>query len=223
MFCAPLRDKVSPPATVIETNETLLERVRRTDAHDAWREFYAAYRGPVLGYARRVGLRGAAAEEVLQDTFVALVRVLPAFRYDRRRGRFRNFLFRIVHHRAQAVLKRARIGGARHTPIDGREAAAALLDDAPARRADEEWRRDLGHWRAALAAEALARVRRHPAMRARTMAIFEDFVVHGQPAEAVAAKHGATVNTVHQIRHRTLVRVQRELAQLLAAAGEEPA
>lgn len=208
---------------MIDTNETLLERLRCTDAHGAWREFYAAYRGAVLGYAHGQGLRGSAADEVLQDIFVALVRVLPTFRYDRARGRFRHFLLRIVHHRTQAAMKRARQVGKRDTSIDGIENAEPLLDDAPTRAAEAEWIQARNNWRAALAAEALARVRRHPAMKRRTMTIFEDFVLRGQPAVEVAAKHKVTEGNVHQIRHRTLQRIQRELAQLLAAAGEEPA
>jgi RNA polymerase sigma-70 factor (ECF subfamily) len=208
---------------MIETNETLLDRVRRADAHDAWREFYAAYRGAVVGYACRLGLRGAAVDEVLQDTFVTLVRVLPDFRYDRERGRFRNFLFRIVHHRSHAAIKRQRTGERRDISPDAAGIAELLRDDAPARMDHEEWTRAREAWRAALAAEAYARVRAHPAMKPRTIAIFDDFVIHGQSAEEVALKHGTPVGNVHQIRHRTLQRIQRELAQLLAAAGEEPA
>lgn len=208
---------------MVETNETLLERVRRTDAHDAWREFYDAYRGPVLGYAFRQGLRGQAVDDILQDTFVTLFRVLPRFRYDRSRGRFRHFLLRIVYNRSQAARKSGRINGARHALLEECAAAEEVLDDVPRRLAEEEWMRAQHDWRAALVAEARTRVRRHSATKPGTMDIFDDFVIHSLTAEEVAAKHGTTVGNVHQIRHRTLSRIKRDLEQLLADAGEEPA
>ncbi len=208
---------------MVDTNESLLELLRRADAHDAWREFYRAYREPVLRYAHHVGARGALLEEVLQDTFVALVGILSQFRYDRERGRFRNFLLRIVHHRTQAALKRARVGATRHTALEHAESTDALPGVLPEDGATAEWEKARGAWRSALAAEALARVRRHPGTKSSTMEVFDDLVLRGEPAETVAARHGMEVGAVHQIRHRTLRRIQRELDQLLAAAGDPPA
>lgn len=207
----------------METNEHLLMRLRRADANEAWREFYEAYRGVVMGYAYRCGLWGHAAEEVLQETFVALVRILQTFCYDRRKGRFRHFLFRIVHHRARAAKKRERVYARRGATLDEEHCADLLADDVPRRQHEAEWMHARREWQSALAAEALRLVRSSPAMKPRTFAIFEDSVVRGLPAETVAAKHGITVGNVHQIRHRTLQRIKRELAPLLLAAGELPA
>jgi DNA-directed RNA polymerase specialized sigma24 family protein len=42
--------------------------------------------GGVLGYARKLGLDDVSSQDVLQETMVALMRVLPGFQYDPRRG-----------------------------------------------------------------------------------------------------------------------------------------
>src|SRR5690349_9984870 len=93
---------------MIDTNETLLERVRKTDAHEAWKLFYEQYWAVILGYARKLGLNPHQAEEVLQETMVTLMRQLPEFQYDRSRGKFRNFLLTIVHRKSLAALRRTK-------------------------------------------------------------------------------------------------------------------
>ncbi len=43
-----------------------------------------------------------------------------------------------------------------------------------------------------------------------TFAVFNDYVLQGRPAEAVARTHGLSLNTVYQIKNRLTRRLQRE-------------
>ena len=62
----------------------------------AWREFELQYRELMIRFCRRRGLQHADAEDVVQRTMSGLVKNLPQFTYDPRRGRFRDYLFRSV-------------------------------------------------------------------------------------------------------------------------------
>jgi DNA-directed RNA polymerase specialized sigma24 family protein len=44
--------------------------------------------GGDLRYARKLGLDETQAQDVLQETMVALMRILPEFAYDRNKGSF---------------------------------------------------------------------------------------------------------------------------------------
>jgi RNA polymerase sigma-70 factor, ECF subfamily len=80
-------------------DRALLERVRRGDEH-AFGQLYARHQSAIYRYALHMCGR-AAADDVVQDTFVALLRH-PA-KYDPSRGPLLNYLFGIARHH---VLKR---------------------------------------------------------------------------------------------------------------------
>jgi len=93
-------------------DRALLERVRRGDEH-AFSRLYARYQSTIYRYAMHM-CGAAAADDVVQDTFVALLRQ-PA-KYDASRGPLVSYLFGIARH---YVLKRLAI----ELPLDP-------LDDA---------------------------------------------------------------------------------------------
>jgi len=79
------------------TRPSLLLRVRNSEDQEAWREFDELYRDLILGYCRRRGLQRADAEDIRQLVMLSLAQAIRGFAYDRERGRFRSYLFRIVH------------------------------------------------------------------------------------------------------------------------------
>jgi len=78
----------------------LLERMRRGD-EDAFAALFAAYHPPIFRYAAQMcGV--ASADDVVQETFMALLR--QSHGYDPARGSLRNYLFGISrHHVAKRV------------------------------------------------------------------------------------------------------------------------
>ena len=203
---------------MIDTNETLLERVKTPVAHDAWREFYKEYWAVILAYARKLGLNRHQADEVLQETMVALMRILPDFRYDRQKGKFRNFLLTIVHRKSLAALRRAK--GVPDVSLDsedpwGREALHDILP-AAASRADET---EAEHrWREAVMEDAMARLAANPALGDGTYEAFRAYVIEGRPAPEVAAAHGLRENALYQIKSRLLRRLRADVTRRLREA-----
>lgn len=156
---------------MIDTRESLLNRLKVGDAEDAWKEFYRLYWRAILGYARKLGLSRHQAEEVLQETMVALMRILPEFVYDQDKGRFRNFLLTIVHRKSLGMLKRT--SRKSEVPWDeGRDGAADVFGNGHSVEVEA-----LARWQDALLGEAIRRVREDGRLAEKTFAVFDAYVV----------------------------------------------
>jgi RNA polymerase sigma-70 factor, ECF subfamily len=117
-----------------ETDEELMGRVADGDA-GAFAAIYDRHAAAALGVARRMIRQQGAAEDVVQEAFLALWR---SGTYHPAKGSVRGFLLRIVHNAAIDHLRRERSRGAgRH--VDERFAHPVAADDQPhveAERAD---------------------------------------------------------------------------------------
>jgi RNA polymerase sigma-70 factor (ECF subfamily) len=206
---------------MIDTNETLLERVKSVDAHEAWQEFYKAYWSAILRYARKLGLNDHQAKEVLQDTMLALMRQLPEFSYDRRRGKFRNFLLTIVHRKSLLVHRRAR--GEKNISLDSEDpwTAGSLHERLPCGAAAADERRAEELWRESLMEDAIQQLNQDPGLEEETLAVFRAYVIENRPAAEVAGQFGIKENAVYQIKNRLMRRLQSEVARRLRDSGSD--
>ena len=83
-------------------DELLIEQIRAGDS-DAWAKLIARYEGRLLAFARsRLGDH-AAAEDVVQETFVGFITSLPHYDADRS---LEAYLFRIAAHKLTDHLRR---------------------------------------------------------------------------------------------------------------------
>jgi RNA polymerase sigma-70 factor (ECF subfamily) len=122
---APGRTTGEPAALAAD----LALRLRRREP-EALAELYDALGGRAFGLAYRVVGEAAAAEDVVQEAFVAVW--TQAERIDPARGRIDSLLMTIVHRRATDHV-RARSRRLRHEhPSDPRRDAAAIVDEAAA-------------------------------------------------------------------------------------------
>jgi len=194
------------------TRTSLIERVGLSE-NPAWEEFYAIYWAPIIRYARKLGLQESEAHDVLQETMVALMGILPKFKYDRRKGRFRNFLLTIVHRKCLAVHRRVKRKG--EVPIDvpvgesGLAPIDRLVEQADASEPDES------AWQEALMLVAMKRLEADPRIKSESLAAFRAYVIEGQAASAVAQAFGIKQNALYQIRNRLIKKLQDEVAVLM--------
>ena len=100
----------------------LLERTRQGDA-EAFSRLFARYQGPLFRYAAHMCGRDAA-DDVVQDTFLAILRT--SGRYDPARGTVGNYLFGIARH---VVLGRLSFREVTGVDADSDEFAGAAVDE----------------------------------------------------------------------------------------------
>ncbi|MGN6385210.1 MAG: RNA polymerase sigma factor [Verrucomicrobiota bacterium] len=92
---------------LLPTRASLLSRLRDVGQDGSWREFFDLYWKLIYNAARKRGLTATEAEEVVQETMISLMKEMPTFRYDPRKGSFKSWLMHITYRRiADQVRKR---------------------------------------------------------------------------------------------------------------------
>jgi DNA-directed RNA polymerase specialized sigma24 family protein len=89
------------------TSLTLLEGLRDPANQDAWQRFFDRYQPIVIGFAIKLGLTDADAQDASQNTMVSFVEAYRQGAYDRRKGRLRSWLFGIACRKVKDI-QRAR-------------------------------------------------------------------------------------------------------------------
>lgn len=182
------------------TQPSLLSRVRDPSDQDAWRHFETKYRELILRFCRRRGMQQADAEDVRQMTMMKLVRTLPRFVYDPARGRFRDYLYRVVKSATIDVTTRPS-GTPRAVDID----MDAL--DVPSSPDDGLWEQEWvdHHYRLAM---ATVRTTFEP----RNVQAFEHLLA-GSSVDVVAQQFDMSTQALHKVKQRIRDRL-KELIEL---------
>lgn len=179
------------------TSASLLERLRSGATADDWGRFVSLYTPLLLRWSRRAGV--ADADDVVQETLVALVGALPQFVYDPTR-KFRNWLYTIWLNKVRERHRRARRATV-EVPVD-----EYATPDGLERWIDETYARDLVQRLAELLRDQYAE---------STWRAFWETTAHDRPAAAVADELRMSVDAVYQAKLRILRRLRAELAGLL--------
>lgn len=183
------------------TRSTLLMRVRNPADARAWGEFVALYEPMLTAYLRHKGVGAEDARDVVQEIFVRLVKALPDFELDRRRGRFRSWLWQVCQSALGDWARRRRRQARAEDAWLDRLSEPPMAADA---ERDEEWER-LHRRRVLTFALETVRARSRPA----TWACFERHLLRRRPSVEVAEELGLTVAAVNVNCSRILGRVRK--------------
>ena len=190
------------------TSATLLERLRDARDSDAWSRLVELYTPLIRGWAERLNVRGADADDLVQEVMAVVVRRFPEFVHPDKPGAFRGWLRAIAANCARTIWKGRKVnprvpGGTDFGSYLGR------LED-PTDDFAREWERehDLHVTR-----KLLDRIQGD--FEARTWELFRRFVLEGQSAEQVASETGTTANAVYIAKSRVLARLREEAGGLL--------
>ncbi len=182
------------------THPSLLQRLAQSQSQDAWREFDSRYGELVLSYCRSRGLQPSDAEDIRQITMISMAKVLPSFKYDPVRGRFRAYLRRVVQ---SAIIRHLRPDRPGVLSLNFDSSTTHLAkDDGPF---DEIWEQAWIRHHYRLAMRTLRNT-----CDSKTLAVFDRFVA-GESVNAVSQMFGMTEETVR----RTRLRVKNKLKKLI--------
>lgn len=170
----------------------------------AWDVFFEQYNGILRRFSTRVGYHPDEADELLQEVWLDVVRLLGKFEYDPARGGFRRWLFRIMRSKA-ADLARRRTEivslqqlGQSGPPDTNRSDPATVAHKSflaeTVRTAIESYRAeaDPGEWQ-----------------------VFERCKLHGRNSSEVAVELGLTPEAVRKRLQRGLARFREQLTNLI--------
>ena len=186
---------------VDKTRKSLLERVKNKDDSAAWREFFGLYSPLLMRYARARGLSRADSEDATQECMQILVKSLPEFEYDRKAGKFRNWLGKIINNKINRMLSKRRPGRLGTTAMDH------LPDTADQ---DTTWER---LWQREHLKYCLGSVKGEVAPT--TYQAFKLSVLDDKPVSEVCAMLGVNRNQVYLARARVLNRLKGKMKDLV--------
>ena len=195
------------------TNRSLLARLRTQKDAEAWSLFVELYTPLVYRYARRRGLQDADAGDVAQKVITRVFRALKTFRYDPKKGRFRDWLGTITRREVIRHLGReARGKGAGRGRGDS---VARRLPSAP----EGDW---LEEFNAHVLRTAVDRIRNQ--FDETTWKAFDLTWLRSVEPQDAARQLGKSVAWLYKARFRVLKRLREEVAFIAddAAALQRP-
>lgn len=188
-----------------DTPGSLLERLQKQPDAASWQRLVDLYTPLIRTWLCRYETLPDDVEDLLQDVLHVLVRELPGFRHQQRRGAFRCWLRMITVNRLRQHWREQR---SRRREV-GFEAILDQLED-PASDLSQLW--DQEHDRH-VACQLLERICRD--FTPGTWQAFRRYVLEGARAAEVSRETGLSVNAVLLARSRILRRLREEARGLL--------
>lgn len=203
----------TPADDSLLTRRTLLSRLRNLDDQESWRTFFNLYWRLLYNVARKSGLDDPGAQEIVQDTVIAVARKMPEFRYDPTRGTFRQWLLRITRRRVidhlRGIYRQPPKAAVTPESLDDRGEHAAAITDQSASAFEATWNEE---WEKSTFDAALAFVR--AAINPRHFQVFDYCVLKEWPASKVAATLGLNAAQVYLAKHRVAQAMKRAVRRI---------
>lgn len=200
---------------MIPTRKSLLGRLKDWEDNESWRDFFRTYWKLIYGFAIHRGLSHEEAQEVVQETVVAVAKSIGKFQYDPKVCAFKTWLLGVTRSKiANQFNRRPRQSAVATNPTPEDSNATPLVDRQPdaqsgqlERAWDEEWQKNLME-------AAIQRVKRRVSIEQFQM--FDLFALKQWPARDVAKTLGVTIAHVYVAKHRIAKLVRKEIEALEA-------
>lgn len=196
----------------LPTRKSLLTRLKNWDDQEGWRQFFETYWRLIYSVAKKAGFNDAEAQDIVQDTIVAIAKKMRGFKYDPQIGSFKSWLLLNVRSRiAEHLRKRNRaVTLATTTPGDEtwKDNIENLPDPAGANVEacwDDEWEKNLF-------AAALERVKARTS--AKQFLIFDLYALKNTPMRKITHSLGVNAAQVYMAKYRIARLLQGELKRL---------
>lgn len=195
---------------LIATRTTLLERLKDWKDDSSWQEFFNVYSKLIRGVAIKSGLTNSEAEEVVQETMVAVAKYIPKFKYNRKVGSFKHWLLNMSRWRiCDQFRRRQMLAVPLPNDLVAETKLLSILVDEKSVNFDEFWEDE---WQKSVLDAAIKKVK--TSLDAEKYQIF-DFLVNKQwTPEKVAKSFGVSLNQVYLAKHRVTELIRAEVEHL---------
>src|SRR5437867_9760199 len=201
----------------IPTRTSLLSRLKNWDDQESWKDFFDTYWRMLYSVARRSGLNDAEAQDVVQETVLAVAKKMPNFHYDPAIGSFKSWLMLIIRRRIIDYLRKLGRDPQHHQarPVPGSDASGTgtgmmeRIADPAGDKIDQIYEEE---WQQHLFQTALERVRQ--AVNYEEFQVFDCYALKNWPPEQVAATLGVTMSFVYNAKYRVTKLIKEEVRRL---------
>ena len=206
----------NPVERLIKTRATLIQRLKNWQDQASWQDFFDTYWRLIYEVSLRGGLNESDAQEVVQDTMIAVAKHMPCFKYNPAIGSFKTWLLNMVCWRIiDRRRRRGEIAGHVSIPLESATTTTAgaypldkLVDPANhyfGALLDAEWQRNL-------LAAAITNIKRR--VDPEKFQIFDLYVNKGWPADRVARTFRIPPSRVYLTKHRVTEMIKEEVQRL---------
>lgn len=199
-------------AHALSTRESLLGRLKDWDDDRSWRDFFETYWRLIYRTARKGGLSDAEAQEVVQETVIAVARKMKEFKYDPATGSFKGWLKLITRRRIVDQYRKRKPQEVGLADVSSTSTGTSVMDrlpDGKSEGVDTAWEMD---WKQSLLERAVELVRTQ--VSPRQYQIFDLYVLRQWPASQVAASLDISTAQVHLAKHRVQSQIKKEARRL---------
>lgn len=186
-----------------ETSLSLLARIRQSGDSESWNRLVELYAPLMRGWLRSYEVRGADADDLVQEVLTVVSQELPKFNHNQRTGAFRNWLRKILVHRLQNYWRAQK----RHPPAKG---GSSLLEQL--HQLEDENSQLSRVWNEQHDRDVIARLMElvRPRFEPKTWEAFRRQMFEGQAPAEVATDLGIGLGSVYMARNRVLTALRRE-------------
>ncbi len=149
------------------TSKSLLSKISVGD-EIGWEEFYRNYAPLIWLRGGDLGLYKGEKQDLIQDVMLTMFTIAGKFKYDREKGRFRDYLRTIIDRRAVDIIRR------RDQAIPVGEDILRIKDKLVSAEQDDRW---LAEWKTHVLNQALVELK--SALEPITYQIFELYALKG--------------------------------------------
>src|SRR5262249_44040863 len=126
------------PEDLIPTRKSLLGRLKNWQDNESWRDFFDTYWKLIFAFASRQGLNHHEAQEVVQETVVAVAKHIGKFHYDPKVCAFKTWLLGVTRSKiTNQFARRARAPTTIAEAFGDDSNATPLLDRLPEEQAGQ--------------------------------------------------------------------------------------
>jgi RNA polymerase sigma factor (sigma-70 family) len=201
-----------PSDEYLPTRTSLLRRMKQWDDQESWRDFFNTYWKLIYSAAVKAGLNDAEAQDVVQDTVIAVAKKIEDFKYDPALDSFKGWLLYLTRKRiALHYRKRERDRGGKGAALESLPSSSELerIPDPAGVNIEAIWNDE---WETSIADAALARVKEQ--VNPKHFQMFNFYVLKQWPVADVAKTLGVSVAQVYLAKHRISSLVQKEVKRL---------
>src|SRR2546422_5734288 len=172
---------------LIPTRQSLLSRLKNSEDHDSWQDFFDTYWKLIYSVAVKSGLTVAEAQDAVQETVIAVAKNIKEFKYDPKKCSFKSWLMLITRQRIIWQIRKRDVLPARHwtrlttaSSADNSERTATIdtIPDPDSMSLDALWEAE---WEKNMMSAALGQVKRR--VSGKQFQIFDLYVLQKWPVK----------------------------------------